>query len=133
MPGTPPTGRRLTTKLQLTLLLLAAMALVATLLAVFVSGHRMDAGELNIHQIAAVGLIAGAVFMAGLIIWHTGSVARQEARKAKAESQHLRRNLAAADAIIRAEPQILIFWEQGQAVRIVSHTLTGIPGVPEQH
>ena len=75
---------------------------------------------------AVIGLVAAAVFIAGLIVWHMGSVARKEANTAKAESQHLRRNLAAADAIIRAEPQVLIFWEQGQAVRIVSHTLTGM-------
>jgi signal transduction histidine kinase len=123
----------LTTKLQLALLLVAAMALVATLLAVFISGRGVDPGRLDARQLAVVGLIAGAVFIAGLIVWHMGSVARKDAQKAKAESQHLRRNLAAADAIIRAEPQVLIFWEQGQAVRIVSHTLTGIPGLPEHH
>ncbi len=133
MPATPPPGRRLTTKLQLALLLIAAMAFVATILAMFVGSHSIDPDQLGVRQLAAVALVAGAVFIAGLIIWHMGSVARKEAQKAKAESQHLRRNLAAADAIIRAEPQVLIFWEQGQAVRIVSHTLTGIPGLPEQH
>jgi signal transduction histidine kinase len=133
MPAKPSPGRRLTTKLQLALLLVAAMAFVATMLAMFVGGHRIDPNQIGIRQLAAMGLIAGTVFIAGLIVWHMASVARKEARKAKAESQHLRRNLAAADAIIRAEPQILIFWEQGQAVRIVSHTLTDVPGLPEQH
>jgi signal transduction histidine kinase len=123
----------LTTKLQLALLLVAAIALVATLLAFFVGSRGVDAGQLGVRQLAAVSLIAGAVFIAGLIVWHMSSVAQKEARTAKAESQHLRRNLAAADAIIRAEPQVLIFWEQGQAVRIVSHTLSDIPGLPEQH
>ncbi|MBS0232586.1 MAG: PAS-domain containing protein [Proteobacteria bacterium] len=133
MPATPPSGRRLTIKLQLALLLVAAMAFVATMLAMFVGGHRIGPDQLSMRQFATVSIIAGAVFIAGLIIWHMGSVARKEARKARAESQHLRRNLAAADAIIRAEPQILVFWEQGHAVRIVSHTLTDIPGIPEQH
>lgn len=133
MPTTPPSGRRLTTKLQLALLLAAAMGLVATLLTVLVGTRRVDAASFDFRQLAVVGLVVGAMFIAGLIIWHMASVARKEARKAKTESQHLRRNLAAADAIIRAEPQVLIFWEQGQAVRIVSHTLTGIPGLPDQH
>lgn len=132
MPATSSPGRRLTTKLQLALLLMAAMALVATLLAVFVGVHGMDPDQLSVHQLVAVGLIAEAVFIAGLILWHAGSVARKAARKAKTESQHLRRNLAAAAAIIRAESQVLIFWEQGHTVRIVSHTLTGIAGLPEQ-
>ncbi len=133
MPVTPPSGRRSTTKLQLALLLVAAMACVAAMLAIFVGGSRLEPGALNMRQLAAGGLVAGAIFIAGLIIWHMANVARKETRKAKAESQQLRRNLASAEAIIRAEPQVLIFWEQGEAVRIVSHTLTGIRGLPEQH
>ncbi len=133
MRAPSPHGRRLTTKLQLALLLIAAMALVATMLAGFVAGHPLKPGQLDLNRMAVIGLVAAAVFIAGLIVWHMGSVIRKEASKAKAESQHLRRNLAAADAIIRAEPQVLIFWEQGQAVRIVSHTLTDVPGLPEQH
>ncbi|MBS0239391.1 MAG: PAS-domain containing protein [Proteobacteria bacterium] len=132
MRATPAQNRRLTTRLQLALLLLAAMACVAAMLAVFVGGHQIETSQLTERQMAVVGIVAAAVFVAGLIIWHTASNARKEASKAKAESQHLRRNLAAADAIIRAEPQVLVFWEQGQAVRIASHTLTGIPGLPDQ-
>ncbi|MBS0250279.1 MAG: PAS-domain containing protein [Proteobacteria bacterium] len=133
MPTTPPTGRRLSTRLQLALLLAAAMGLVATLMVVLVGAHSTEPTSFDYRQLAVLGVVAGAVFIAGLIVWHMATVARKEARKAKTESQHLRRNLAAADAIIRAEPQVLIFWEQGQAVRIVSHTLTDIPGLPDQH
>ncbi len=133
MRTTPAQNRRLTARLQLALLLLAAMASVAAMVAVFVGGHQIEPTNLTERQLAVVGIVAAAVFVAGLIIWHMGSVARKEAGKAKAESHHLRRNLAAADAIIRAEPQVLVFWEQGQAVRIASHTLTGIPGLPDQH
>jgi signal transduction histidine kinase len=85
------------------------------------------------HTFAAFALVAASVVAAGVIIWQMARLARKEARKAKAETQLLRRNLAAADAIIRAEPQVLIFWEQGQAVRIVSHTLSGIAGLPVHH
>jgi signal transduction histidine kinase len=133
MRATTPHSPKMTTRLQLSLLLIAAMACVATMLASFVAGRKFDAGQFDVRQVSLVALIAGAAFIAGLIVWHMGSVARRDARQAKAESQQLRRNLAAADAIIRAEPQVLIFWEQGQAVRIVSHTLTGIPGLPEPH
>jgi hypothetical protein len=123
----------MTTRRQLTLLLLAAMACVATMLASFVSGHRIEPEQFDMRHVSLIALVAGAGFLAGLIVWHMTNVARREARYAKAESVQLRRNLAAADAIIRAEPQVLIFWEQGQAVRIVSHTLTGVPGLPEHN
>ena len=120
-----------TTRRQLAMLLLAAMGCVTALLATFVSGHGLKSDSIDLRHLSLIALVAGAGFIAGLIVWHMTSSARREARYAKAESLQLRRNLAAADAIIRAEPQVLIFWEQGQAVRIVAHTLTGVAGLPE--
>ena len=35
----------------------------------------------------------------------------------------LRKNLLTAEAILKAEPQVLVFWEQGQGVRVMMHTL----------
>jgi signal transduction histidine kinase len=133
MRATSPHDPKLTTRLQLLLLLIAAMACVATMLATFVDGHHIGSVEFGLRHLWLIAAVAGAAITSIAIIWHMGSIARREARAAKAESTQLRRNLAAADAIIRAEPQVLIFWEQGQAVRIVSHTLTSVPGLPEHH
>src|SRR5262249_56851100 len=47
-----------------------------------------------------------------------------------AEIAELRKSLLAAEAVIKAEPQVLVFWEQGQAVRIMMHTLGGVTGLP---
>ena len=120
-----------TTRRQLAALLLAAMTCVVALLVAIVAGDHAQPDHLDLRHISLIALVAGAGFVAGLIVWHMTSAARREARFAKAECLQLRRNLAAADAIIRAEPQVLIFWEQGQAVRIVAHTLTMVPGLPE--
>ena len=49
------------------------------------------------------------------------------------ETAELRKNLLTAEAIIKAEPQVLVFWEQGQGVRVMAHTLAGIAGLPQQH
>ena len=122
-----------TTRRQLALLLLAAMGGVTALLSTFVAGHGMKPDQMDLRHVSLIALVAGTAFIAGLIVWHMASTARREARYAKAESLQLRRNLAAADAIIRAEPQVLIFWEQGQAVRIVAHTLSGVAGLPESN
>ena len=40
-------------------------------------------------------------------------------------------NPAYAEAVIKAEPQVLVFWDQGQGVRVMTHTLAGIGGLPE--
>jgi signal transduction histidine kinase len=124
---------RQTTRRQLALLLLAAMGCVTALLSAFITGHGMKPDQLDLRHVSLIALVAGAGFIAGLIVWHMTSAARREARYAKAESLQLRRNLAAADAIIRAESQVLIFWEQSQAVRIVAHTLNGVPGLPDSN
>src|SRR4029079_572726 len=47
------------------------------------------------------------------------------------EVTELRRNLLTAEAIIKAEPQVLVFWEQGQGVRVMAHTLSAVPGLPQ--
>ena len=120
-----------TTRRQLALLAIAAMSCVGLLLGAFISGDKGQPGALDLRHLTLIAVIAGAGFIAALIIWHITSSARREAREAKAEILQLRRNLASADAIIRAEPQELIFWEQGQAVRIVAHSLLGVPGLPE--
>lgn len=120
-----------TTRRQLAMLAMAATGCVAMLLAAIIAGDKGHPATLDLRHITLIALVAGAAFIAGLIVWHMTSSARREAREAKIEAMQLRRNLASADAIIRAEPQVLIFWEQGQAVRIVAHTLTGIPGLPE--
>ncbi len=125
-------ANRSTTRRQLAVLLLAAMACVTVLIAAIVSADSAQPNAFDLRHMSLIAVVAGSGFIAGLIVWHIASGARREARLAKAESLQLRRNLAAADAIIRAEPQILIFWEQGQAVRIVAHTLTGVAGLPEQ-
>lgn len=122
-----------TTRRQLALLLLAAMAGVATLLMAFVAGSASPGNDFGISHLILIAVLGAAGVIAVSIVWQITSAARRESRYAKAESQQLRRNLAAADAIIRAEQQILIFWEQGHAVRIVAHTLTGVPGLPVHH
>lgn len=122
-----------TTRRQLAMLLFGALGCVTALLATLASGHPAPIGSIDLRHISLIAVVALAAFFAGLIVWHMTSSARREARYAKAECMQLRRNLAAADAIIRAEPQVLIFWEQGQAVRIVAHTLSGIAGLPDQH
>lgn len=133
MPTSTAKALKMTTRRQLAMLLVASMACVATILASLVPRHSVEAARLDVRHILLVAIVALVAFLAGMIVWHMTHAARREALHARAESQQLRRNLASADAIIRAEPQILIFWEQGQAVRIVAHTLTTVPGVPDRH
>ncbi|MFN0219087.1 MAG: ATP-binding protein [Hyphomicrobium sp.] len=120
----------LSTRRHLAMLLLASMACVTGLLAIFTAGHNLKPDGFDLRHVALFAVVGAAGFAAGVIVWRMTRAAKLEARSAKADSIQLRRNLAAADAIIRTEPQVLILWEPGQAVRIVAHTLPNAPGLP---
>ncbi len=124
---------RKTTQKQLALLLLASIGCVAALLSLYVTGQDAPPETFDLRHLPLIVSVGGAGFLAGLVVWHMVRVAHRDARNAKAESLQLRRSLAAADAIIRAEPQVLILWEPGQAVRIVVHALAGVAGLPDSN
>jgi signal transduction histidine kinase len=75
-----------------------------------------------------VSLAVGAAALAVALAYRT---LRARAGDATAqEIAELRKNLLTAEAIIKAEPQVLVFWEQGHAVRLMAHTLMSVPGLP---
>lgn len=119
------------TRKELVLLLAASLATVTAL--TFGIVHRQGglAANIDISQLLLATLVAGAAMIAGLMVWRTTAAARRLTRQAHAESAELRRNLATAEAIIKAEPQVLVFWEEGQGLKVVTHTLTGIAGIPK--
>ena len=55
---------------------------------------------------------------------------RKAEKSATTENRDLRRKLASTEALIKAEPQILIHWEQGESASVIAHTLAGIAGLP---
>ena len=55
---------------------------------------------------------------------------RSDAEAAQTEARELRRTLATAEALIRAEPQVLMYWEHGKGLAVIANTLTGVPGLP---
>lgn len=57
--------------------------------------------------------------------------AREAIRNLKLEATELRRNVLTAEAIYRAEPQVLIFWDHESGMRLVTHTLDDMAGLPK--
>jgi signal transduction histidine kinase len=73
----------------------------------------------------AVGLIVAGATLLG---WAPFA---EEAVDRSAEIASLRRSLQTSEAVIKAEPQVLVFWERGEPLRVVAHTLASVPGLPE--
>lgn len=115
---------------ELLMLLLASLAVVVILVVALSDGGAPARHELRflllICVAAGIAAIAGALVMRGLRAdpGNRDGATQQEAAQ-------LRKNLLAAEAMIKAEPQVLVFWEQGRGVRVMAHTLTTVPGLPE--
>ncbi len=113
------------------MLALASLAVVTVLTATLASGRRIvEEGGLP----GGAWLLAGLVGVAGIgtiyLLYQAITTMRRQARRAQDESRELRRALAAAEALIKSEPQVLMHWEQGRGISVVTNTLTGVPGLP---
>jgi len=123
-------GRLGSMRRDLAALLLASLACVLVLVAGIASGGEQLLG-LSFSTLPLIVIAVATVILGSVVIWLTVGRARGDAKRARAQSTELKRNLSAADSIIRSEPQVLMFWEQNRSLRIVAHTLKGVPGLPE--
>ncbi len=129
-----PTPERQNTRVELIMLVLASLACVTVLTATLASGRKLvDEGGLP----GGTWILAALVALGGLgtiyLLYETITTMRRQARRAQDEARELRRALAAAEALIKAEPQILMHWEQGKGISLVTNTLTGVPGLPSNN
>ncbi len=115
---------------ELAVLLAASVACVLALVAALVAEGELTS-DLWYERLPLIGVIGATLLLGVVLAWVVAGRARRAATTARSESAGLKRSLSAADAIIRSEPQILMFWEQDGPLRIVANTLRGIPGLPE--
>ena len=113
------------------LLLLMSVFFVAALVLAISDGSALQLWDRAAYLLAMVlgGCSAAAAF--AYLLLHRPI--REAAVSSTEEVAALRRNLLTAEAVIKAEPQILVFWEQGEGVRVMVHTLASVAGVPQSH
>ena len=116
----------------MTLLGLIGSLAVAALVVAVLDGASLPAAS-PARAGLLVALTAGGAALA-LFTAYRGLRARTGAgRSTGDEVAELRKSLLTAEAIIKAEPQVLVFWEQGLGVHVMTHTLATIAGLPPQH
>ena len=119
---------------DLILLLMASIATVLAITASFVGDGSSEAAAAPIFEpdrLLLVALIAGAGLIAFYLITQAALTTRRKAKAAEAEVKQLRRDLLTAEALIKAEPQVLVYWDQGRPPVIVTNALTGVAGLPK--
>ncbi|MEL6291680.1 MAG: ATP-binding protein [Pseudomonadota bacterium] len=76
-------------------------------------------------------LITGAACATGTLAFVITGRARRSEREKALEATDLRRQLIMSEAVFKAEPQILIFWEHDSGLRVVNQSLSTVAGVPQ--
>jgi signal transduction histidine kinase len=121
------------TRREMAALLLASLSCTIVLTIALADQAAPKIVGAGLQTVMLMILIAGAGGSAvGLILMLTLR-ARAIMRDAREETAALKRNLMTAESVFRAEPQVLIYWEHGEELQIVTHTLTSVPGVPPDH
>lgn len=118
---------------ELALLLLASSLVVVALGIAVTYGAAAAPAEWRAALILLLSAAAGGTLLAAAM--SVMALLRREGRSRhpRDEIAELRKNLLTAESIIKAEPQALVLWEQGQGVRVMMHTLAGIAGLPPRH
>lgn len=117
---------------ELLALLAASISVACVLTASLVAGGRgPEIAGFGVRQMLVMALLAGAAAIAGVLVWAIVASARRVMRRAQSETASLRGSLLLADAIIKSEPQVLVSWEPGKGLDLVTHSLNTVPGLPE--
>ncbi len=130
MPSHAASERLNNTKVELVMLLLASVAVVLVLTIAVSKGYETQFEFAFPSALVLMLLASAGVLAATYVALRTISASRQAATVKDAEIHDLERRLTAAEALIRAEPQVLIYWEQGKGLKIVAQSLEGVPGLP---
>jgi len=113
------------------MLFLASLACTAVLTATLASGEKVLHGGLlpgGTWILATLVMIAAGATL--YIVAQAVTAMRRQSARAQDEARELRRALASAEALIKAEPQALLYWEKEKGLSVVTHTLAGVPGMP---
>lgn len=112
---------------------LIALGLVSALSVVLIAQTMsFDRGFVDTSERSTVfGVICALVLVLGALGLQAARTYRLSRGQIKAENASLRRRVASAEGILRAEPQVLIYWEPGEPLRIINSSLAGVPGLPE--
>ena len=112
------------------MLLIASFAIVCTLLLVLSDQAQiaLTGGQLRLVLLSGLALSLALIGIALLL--RPRLAGRPLPVRDSVDVGELRKTLLATEAIINAEAQVLVFWEQGQRARLINHSLQAVPGVP---
>lgn len=131
MHATTTLRRPNNTRNELVLLLVASLACVVVLTAGIAAGRGAAISGPGAGTMLVLAVIAGVTLLALLLLVNRVRALSRRLKVAEEHAREVSRNLVTAEALVKAEPQVLIYWEHGKSLKIVTQTLAGVPGMPQ--
>ncbi len=97
------------------MLLLASLSVMSALVLVVVLGPAAALQGWRTTFILLLSVAAGGTVLAAAMAFATMVRSGGQGRHSHEEIAELRKNLLTAESIIKAEPQVLVFWEEARA------------------
>lgn len=133
MPFYDQTIGRKKTKFELVSLLAAGFAVAAVLTVAVANSNGFNSTITGHQQLILGASILTLGFIGVLMLAKSIWASRRKTDLDRSKARRLQRNLATAEAMISAEPQVLVFWEHSGPPHVVTHSLTGVQGLPSNH
>lgn len=130
MPFYDQTSGKRKTKFHLAGLLVAGFVVSAVLTMAASNKAGLHANDHHFQALILGACILTLSLVSVLLLAKTLWRARRGAVVKRSEVLRLKRNLATAEAMIRAEPQVLVFWEHSGPPQVVTHSLSNVQGLP---
>ncbi len=116
---------------DLVLYVLPSVAIAGTLIVYLSDSTAGWLGTPLLWTLLTGSFVTGAVLLLAVL-----ALGRRRAVKARPQAVPdaqltARAALAAADAFLKTEPHVLVYWEHGQGVKVASHTLVRVRGLPQ--
>ena len=118
------------TRRELFALLAASLAPVIVLTLTLARPSPVAVLGLESRHLLLLALVAGICGGAAALVLIQTARARRIMQNAREETASLKRGLLTAEAIFKAEPQVLIFWDHQDGLKVITHSLHSVAGLP---
>ncbi|MEZ5843568.1 MAG: PAS-domain containing protein [Hyphomicrobiaceae bacterium] len=130
MPRARDRARAHETRRELIGLLIAGVSCAVVLTVSLASEEPLSPLGLKVSGILVAALVTGGLAMAFATSVAAIAKSRAKAGQIAGEASELRQRLTLAEAMMKAEPQVLVYWQKGDGLRVAVHSLDTVAGLP---
>ena len=116
---------------DLALYALPSVAIAGTLIVYLSDSNTGWLGKPMLWALLIGSFAVGALLLLSVLTMRRFRAAGARPQSLADDQAAARGALAAADAFLKTEPHVLVYWEHGQGVKVAAHTLTRVRGLPQ--